>query len=93
MTTSLGIQFSPAVTAQLLRSRRGVKRLVAVGHQLWNVTLTDRGLELRERHRRFSMTLTWSDVLKLAEHRAGEQLHQERLRAKALRRIARGAAR
>ena len=89
MTTALGLEFAPAIAAQLLRSRRGVRRLVAVGRQLWYVTLNDRGLEFRQHKHRFSMHVSWADVLNLAEHRAGELAHQEQLRAKARRRIGR----
>lgn len=89
----LGIQFSPAITAQLLRTRRGVRRLVAVGRQLWYVTVTDRGLELRQYQHQFRLTLTWLDVLNLAEHRAGQAAQRELLARKAERRIARGGGR
>lgn len=89
----LGLEFSPAIAAQLLRSRRGVRRLVNVGRQLWYVTLNDRGLELRQHRHRFTMALTWSDVLKLAEHRAGDLARREQLAQAADRRIARRVGR
>jgi hypothetical protein len=55
------------------------------------VTITRAGVELREKGRRFAMLVPWSDVLKRAEHLAGEHRHREQLRNAAVRRISRAA--
>lgn len=83
----IGLQFSPSVTAQLLRTRKGVRRLFATGRQLWWCRLSDRGLEFTRYGHRYTLAVSWTDVLALAERREGERSHQERLRAAALRRI------
>ena len=92
MAPPIGLQFAPAITAQLLRTRRGVRRLVALGRQLWYARLTDRRLELRQHRHKFTMFLAWLDILNLAEHRAGEQLHRQRLQDRAIKAIARRRA-
>lgn len=87
MTTSLAIQWPAAIAAALLRTRRGVRRLVAVGRQLWWFRVSDRGIELRQyQHRTGVLVVSWTDVLALAERRAGEHAAREALRDQALKR-------
>jgi hypothetical protein len=52
-----------------------VRRLLSIRRGLSNaehvVTMTARGLELRQKGRRFTLTVPWSDILARAEHLAG----------------------
>ena len=82
-----GVLFPAAVAHQLLR--RPQRRLIHVGRQLWYVELTPYGITFRQYRHKFTMTVPWRDVLARAERIAGEQLHQEALRAAAARRIQR----
>jgi hypothetical protein len=70
-----------------------VRRLLAIRRGLSSaehvVTMTPRGVELREKGRRFTLTVPWSDILARAEHLAGEHRHREHLRSKAVNRVSR----
>jgi hypothetical protein len=65
-----------------------VRRLLSIRRGLSNadhvVTMTARGIELREKGRRFTLTVPWSDILARAEHLSGEYRHRETLRSRAL---------
>lgn len=70
---------------------RPVKRMVSIRAGIQHVvTMTRRGLELREKGRRHTLSVPWADLLAQAERLAGESRHRERLRSAALRRISRG---
>lgn len=83
-----GLQFSSAVTAQLLRTKKGIRRLFAIGRQLWWCKLTDRGLEFSRYGHRHQLVVSWTDVLRLAERRAGEAAIREKIAQRAEQRIA-----
>jgi hypothetical protein len=76
------------MTTRLEKSiRRELPIRRGLGSKDYVVTVSRAGVELREKGRRFTMVVPWSDVLARAEHLAGESARRERLRTAALRRI------
>lgn len=55
------------------------------------VTIDAAGVTIRELGKRSSVAAAWKDVYGLACRRAGDELHREQLRTRALSRIARAA--
>lgn len=73
------------------RLEKPVRRLVRIRRGLaagdYVVTLSPLGIELREKGRRFTMTVPWPDALARAESLSGAAAHREQLRSKVIRRI------
>lgn len=76
--------------------KKPVRRVVRIRRGLstgdYVVTVSQLGIELREKGRRFTMTVPWPDALARAEHLAGEHRHREQLRTSVVRRLARARA-
>lgn len=77
--------------------QKPVSRLVAIRSLFPGaehvVTMTQRGIELRRKGKRFTLFVPWSDILARGEHLAGETRRREQLRAAVTRRIRTGAVR
>jgi hypothetical protein len=74
------------------RLEKPVRRVVEIAGALYVVELTRAGIQFREHGHRHRVVAPWRSVHQMAERLAGEQLHREQLRDKALRRMVRAIA-